>query len=97
MLANLSFGRAELRFLGEDNDIEVDEPPAFLVQARKGLAEKQARIRPTISGIGVRVSIADVAQSRSPQQGIRDRVQNDIRIAMAGETARMGDRHTTQE
>jgi hypothetical protein len=97
MAANLSLDGPELRFLSEDNDIHVDKPPAVLVQAGHGFANKPARIGSLISRIGVRISVADIPQSSGSQQSINYRVQDYVSVAMAGQAARMGDFHAAQE
>src|SRR5579875_1644665 len=42
--ANVGLDRAEFGFLGEDNDIDIDNAPAVLVQPRQRFAEKTAGV-----------------------------------------------------
>src|SRR4051794_32730955 len=43
--ADVRLDRPQLRLLGEDNDVEVDHPPARLAQPPQRVPDKEARIR----------------------------------------------------
>ena len=94
--ADAAFDRPKFRFLGEDDDIDIDRPPAFLVETREHLAEKRARIGVAEGWVGVWIRVADVAESRRAEQGVGDGVQDDVGVTMTDQPARMLDTDAAQ-
>ena len=90
VVADRRLDRAELRLLGEDRHVHIDRPPAAPGSAapasRAGTAGESASLP---ARVGVRVSVADVAEAGGAEQGVGDGVQHHVGVAVAGQAARV--------
>ena len=77
---------ADFRFLANDRAIDmVDHPPTLADQPR-GMGQEQVGRSAFPLRIGGREMLADVTKSGGSEQRVGDRVNNDIGVAVAGET-----------
>src|SRR5262249_46311526 len=88
--------RTDARRLADDGDVEMRDASAARAHAFDREHQK------TIGGSAAPMRIAgrevdpDIAVSERAEDGIDERVQNDVRIRMPGQSTRMGDAHTAE-
>jgi hypothetical protein len=95
--ANLLLERAELRFLGEDDDINIDNLPTRPVQPLQRFPQEKPGVTISVGWIAVGISVADVAQTGSAKQGIGDGVQDNIGVTVTSQSARMFDADAAED
>jgi hypothetical protein len=97
VVPNPALDGPELRLLGEDRNVEVDRPPARLVQPAKSLGNEPRRVSVLVGRIGVGEQFTDVSEGSGPEQCIGHRVQHHVRVAVAGESAGMFNADAAQD
>ena len=73
----------QLRALGTDGGVEVDEAVALLGYQADGLAEDDLAVDTIGLGSGVGEVVADVAHVGGPEQGVADGMQQHVGITVA--------------
>ena len=79
--------RQQLGPLGEDDAVDVDDPPAERGDGVQGGAQHFGRVAAAVLGIGVGKHLPDVAQGGGPQQGVGHGVQERVGVAVADRLA----------
>jgi ABC-2 type transport system ATP-binding protein len=77
--------------LGENHAIQVHDPPAGLPQSVGGSPEHFGRVSAAVDRIGVGKKFADIPQRRRSEQGIGDRVEEHVGVAVADGGLVVGD------
>jgi hypothetical protein len=78
-------------------DICVDDTPAQLVEFSERVSKKDAAVRVAVGGVGVGVGVPDVADAGSAQEGVRQGVQDHVRVRVAVEAAGMLDADAAED
>jgi hypothetical protein len=68
---------------GKNNTVQIGDPQPGLLDSGVGLLQHFSRVAAPVGGIGVGEHLADVSQRRRAQQGIGNRVKQDIRVTVS--------------
>ena len=79
-----------------NRDIAVHQPPPFFFGHREGFGEKVRAIDPFPPGVVIGKVLADVAKPRRAKYGVGEGVEHDIGVGVSYQSARMRDRHASQ-
>ena len=82
--------RADLRLLGNDRAIDMVDDRALRAQQIDRMVQESDRRRAFPLRVGRREMLADVAEAGGAEQGVGDRVEHDVGVAVAGKAARSG-------
>src|SRR5262249_53151998 len=94
--SHLLFHRTQLGRLSKNYRVDVYDPPSILTEPSQRFVDEQAGIAITVNRVGVREDVADVTEAGCAEQGIGQRVQHDVRVAVASQPARMLDADTAE-
>ena len=94
--AHLLAVRGDLRLLADEHAIRVDEHPALLAHLRVGLTQQVEAVGAAEALVARREQRADVAEPGSAEQRVDQRVREHVAVGVAGEAARMVDRHAAE-
>ena len=83
-----------LRLLSHNSGIHIADRITFFCQQPAHFLQKLQAVRPLISLISIRKMLADIPQGSCSQQGIRNRMQQHIRIRMSQKPLFKGNIHT---
>src|SRR5579872_6473242 len=87
----------KFRLLGRDRAVDVDDFPFQTRNLLDHRLEQLGRIRAGPLGIGVRIPLADIAESGRTQQSVGDRVQQHVRVAVADQAALKLNRYAAKD
>ena len=88
--------RREFGGLGDDRCVQVPNFPARSGDRLKHSPQQNSAINAPILRVVVRKMMTYVAQPSSTQQGVRNRMQERVRIGMPKKAMRMWNRNATQ-
>src|SRR6187397_156335 len=83
--------RPDLRLLANHRAVDRIDNPARLPDQLRSMAEENAAVGALPLWVGRREMLADVAKAGGSEQGIGDRVEHDVGIAVACKSAVVGD------
>jgi hypothetical protein len=96
-LAYLALETTQLRLLGKNDHIYVDNFPTSPVQAVQGVLQEFGRVSVCVGWISIGKRISDVAQTGRTEQGVGHSVEHNVRVAVPGQAGRVGNAHAPED
>jgi hypothetical protein len=95
-LADGKFVRRNLGLLGKQNAVDVTDAIARLANPGQGQRKHLGRVPSAVRRIGIGKQFANISQGQGAQQGVRDRVQEHIGVAVPDQSVVKGDFDSAQ-
>ncbi len=89
--------RSQLWFLGVDDQVAVDHDPARQREPIDDLGQEPGTVEPAPFRVGIRIVLADVSQSCRAEQGIGERMTDDISVGVPCQAPGVINPHTRQD
>ena len=89
--------RPDLRALAHDDDVHVADTVARAVHALDRGAQHHEAVGALPPRVRVGKQLADVAEVRGAEHGVRDRVSHRVRVGMPGQPAVVGNAHAAED
>ena len=95
-LAHRRFMRSDPRRFANDGEVDMVDDAAATLDQRAGVLDKARRGHTAPLWVTGREVVADVAFTGRAEQRVGDRMQCDVRVAVADQSALMGDTHAAK-